>query len=67
MDPMGYLAGSSATRQSVYSALPDAPVIPERPRRWRGMSDAVRRRTATRLRRFADAVEPADVCVPGVC
>ena len=67
MEPLGYSAALSATRQSVYSALPDAPVVPERPRRWRRAALALGRSTtrprhlaALGLRRFADRVEPRD-------
>jgi hypothetical protein len=69
MEPFGYLSAMSATRQSVYSAQPDAPVVPERPQRWRGVARTLsrssvrpRRFAALGLRRIADRVEPRDVC-----
>jgi hypothetical protein len=58
MEPLGYLSAMSATRQSVLSARPDAPVIPERPPRWRNSSTVVRHAGAGVLRRIADRLEP---------
>lgn len=47
----------------VYSARPDAPVVPDRaPRRSRG--EPVRQLTAIVLRRLADRVEPGRVEAP---
>jgi hypothetical protein len=58
MEPLGYLAAMSATRQSVLSARPDAPVVPDRPPRWRNASTVVRGTVARVLHRLADRLEP---------
>jgi hypothetical protein len=63
MDPLGAHAAMSATRRSVLSAQPDAPVRPER--RWRGRGArrapdrALRRGIARGLHALADRLEPA--------
>jgi hypothetical protein len=60
MDPVGYIIGVGLTRDHARSALPDAPVVPDRrrrssrpPRRGR-----LRQNTATALRTIAAWVEP---------
>lgn len=58
MDPFGYLAADSATRQSVRSALPDASTVPERPPRLRNAYTAARAGTAQLLHHLADRLEP---------
>ncbi len=63
MEPLGYLAAMSATRQSMLSALPDAPVVPDRARRVRDFSVAVRAAGARGLHRLADRLEPRGVRV----
>ncbi|MGS2642952.1 hypothetical protein [Streptosporangium sp. LJ11] len=55
-DPVAMILADKATRRHVLSARPNAPTVPERPRRRRGA--AVRRLTAVALRRLADRVEP---------
>ncbi|GAA3412833.1 hypothetical protein [Streptosporangium vulgare] len=55
-DPTAMILADRATRRHVLSARPDAPVVPERPPRRHAA--AVRRVTATALRRLADRVEP---------
>jgi hypothetical protein len=54
----GSLAAMSASRRSVLSARPDAPIIPDRPGRWQTASLAVRRSGARVLHRLADRLEP---------
>lgn len=63
-DPTAMIVSDKATRHHVLSARPTAPTTPERPPRKRG--DAMRRLTATALRRIADRLEPCRVntCAP---
>jgi hypothetical protein len=59
MEPSHVVASILATQaqaEFVRSALPDAPVVPDRPRKPR----RIRSRTAAALYRIADAVAPAD-------
>jgi hypothetical protein len=58
-DPTAMIMTDKATRHHVLSARPKAPTMPERPPRRRG--DAMRRLTATALRRLADRLEPCRV------
>jgi hypothetical protein len=59
----GSLQANDAFMAHVYSARPDAPVVPEpAPRRSRG--EPVRRFAAVALRRFADRVEPRRTTEP---
>ncbi|GIF69048.1 hypothetical protein Ais01nite_70830 [Asanoa ishikariensis] len=57
LDPTAFVQAMNATRDHVYSARPDAPVVPDRARRT-GRGDPLRRVAATVLRRVADRVEP---------
>jgi hypothetical protein len=57
MDPFGAMSAMSAARQSVLSARPDAPVVPERPKRE--FLTAARTAGARRLHRLADRLEPS--------
>ena len=57
IDPTASILSDRAQRQHVLSARPDAPTVPDRPRRHHG--DAVRRATVTALRGLADRLEPA--------
>ena len=64
MDPVGYIVGVGLTRDHARSALPDAPVVPDRrmrssrpPRRNRSRN-GLRQNTATALRTIATWVEP---------
>ncbi|GIF51844.1 hypothetical protein DFJ67_5870 [Asanoa ferruginea] len=57
LDPVAFVQAVNATRDHVYSARPDAPVVPDRTRRS-GRGDPLRRSTATILRRLANRVEP---------
>jgi hypothetical protein len=66
MEPLGYLSAMSATRQGVLSARPDAPVVPDRPARWRNASTVVRRAGADGLRRLADRLEPRRASVGAI-
>ena len=59
MDPLGYNLALGATRHHVLSARPDAPVVPDPEPR----PSAVRAAAAALLRRLADRVEPAPVCL----
>jgi hypothetical protein len=61
MDPVGFNAAMSALRRSALSALPDAPVRPERLTRRPVMDHAVRRALARGLHVLADRVEPRPV------
>ncbi|MBX6357846.1 MAG: hypothetical protein IRZ05_18570 [Micromonosporaceae bacterium] len=54
----GALAAMSAYRRSVLSARPDAPVVPDRPARWRTAATAARHVAARALHRLADRIEP---------
>jgi hypothetical protein len=59
----GMLQADHATMAHVYSARPDAPVVPDpAPRRSRG--EPVRRLAAIALRHIADRVEPRRVVEP---
>jgi hypothetical protein len=55
-DPTAMIMADKATRHQVLSARPKAPITPEHQPRQRG--DAMRRLTATALRRLADRLEP---------
>jgi hypothetical protein len=66
MEPLGYLSAMSTIRQGVLSARPDAPVVPDRPPRWRNSSTVVRRAGADVLRRLADRVEPRQSSVGAI-
>lgn len=58
-----YIQADHAQNALVYSARPDAPVVPDRaPRRSRG--EPVRLLAAGVLRRIADRVEPRRVSEP---
>jgi hypothetical protein len=58
--PIALVLSRDAMSHSARSALPDAPVVPHRPRSRRGPSGrATRRRIAAALHRVAGAVEPA--------
>ena len=61
MDPVGYIIGVGLTRDHARSAMPDAPVVPDRrmrssrpPRR----TAALRQNAAAALRTIATWVEP---------
>jgi hypothetical protein len=60
MDPIGYIVGVRLTRDHARSAMPDAPVIPDRPRRSSRppRTAGLRQSTATALRAVAGWVEP---------
>jgi hypothetical protein len=59
----GFAQAIRFNMEHVYSARPDAPVVPEpAPRRSRG--EPVRRFAAVALRRFADRVEPRRAIEP---
>lgn len=60
MDPVGYIVGVGLTRDHVLSAMPDAPVVPDRPRRSSRppRTATLRQNTATALRTVAGWVEP---------
>ncbi len=59
----GFVQAINFNMAHVYSARPDAPVVPEpAPRRSRG--EPVRRFAAVALRRFADRVEPRRAVEP---
>lgn len=55
-DPSVMIMADEATRRHVLSARPNVPTTPERPPPLRG--HAMRRLTATALRRLADRLEP---------
>jgi hypothetical protein len=57
LDPVAFVQAINATRDHVYSARPDAPVVQER-ERVQGRGDPFRRGAAALLRRWADRVEP---------
>jgi len=61
LDPTAFVQALNATREHVYSARPDAPVVPDRTRRT-GRGDPFRRVAAAVLRRAADRVEPRRAC-----
>ncbi|SNT64191.1 hypothetical protein SAMN05421812_116141 [Asanoa hainanensis] len=61
LDPTAFVQALNATRDHVYSARPDAPVVPDRVRRT-GRGDPLRRLAAVALRRVADRVEPRRAC-----
>lgn len=56
MDPIASIIGVNLTRQYAHSALPDAPVQPERPRPPKRVGP-VRRGAASTLRRMANQLE----------
>lgn len=60
MDPVGYIVGVGLTRDHVRSAMPDAPVVPDRPRRTNRppRTAGLRQGAATALRTVAGWVEP---------
>jgi hypothetical protein len=65
--PLAMILSNRASRQEAWSALPDAPVVLERPRRAPRPSIAARPRTALAhgLERLAAAVAPAPpACTP---
>ena len=57
IEVVGFVTAMNYTREHVYSARPDAPVVPTR-ERGQGRGDPLRRGTAVLLRRLADRVEP---------
>jgi hypothetical protein len=57
MYPAAFVQAVNLTREHVNSALPNAPVVPERTR-GNGRGDPLRRGAALLLRRLADRVEP---------
>jgi hypothetical protein len=66
--PVATLIAQQLTEEQVASAQPDAPVMPTGSVRTpRPRFDAVRRATASGLRRLADRLEPRrDTCQPAV-
>ena len=52
MIPQATILAVQLTRQQVNSAMPNAPVLPDTPPRWR-----LRTRTARALRRVADRMD----------
>lgn len=60
MDPVGYIVGLGLTRDHVLSAMPNAPVVPDRPRRSNRppRTAGLRQSTASALRTVAGWVEP---------
>ncbi len=60
MDPVGYIVGVGLTRDHVLSAMPNAPVVPDRPRRSSRppRTAGLRQSTAAALRTVATWVEP---------
>jgi hypothetical protein len=63
----GSLTAMSASRRSVLSARPDAPVIPDRPARWHTASTALRRAGARALHGLAERIEPCPAPAPRSC
>ncbi|GLY96987.1 hypothetical protein [Actinoplanes sp. NBRC 103695] len=61
LDLLHVKLADDATRRHVLSARPDAPTVPDRPPRQRGV--AMRRATVTALRRLADRISPDAVPV----
>jgi hypothetical protein len=62
--PLAIMIGTRAALREVHSALPDAPVVPDRPRRP-GVTVRSRTALARRLERLADAVAPTPpACTP---
>lgn len=57
MEPIASMIGVELTRRYAHSALPDAPVRPEPPRRPKRVGP-VRRGAASTLRRMANQLEP---------
>lgn len=57
MEPIAAIIGVNLTRQYAHSAMPDAPVQPERPRPAKRVGP-VRRGAAVTLRRLANRLEP---------
>jgi hypothetical protein len=60
MEPLVKLIMDS-TLDRAWSALPNAPVVPDPPPRRRPDLGLVRRSAAATLRRFADVVEPRTI------
>lgn len=60
MDPVGYIVGVRLAHDNARSALPDAPVVPDRPRRaYRPpRTIGLRQNAAITLRNIASWVEP---------
>jgi hypothetical protein len=60
MDPVGYVIAVGLTREHAWSAMPDAPVVPDRPRRTNRppRTFGLRQNAATTLRTIAGWVEP---------
>jgi hypothetical protein len=52
------IVAMNATRRSMLSARPDAPVIPDRPARWHTASTVARQAGAGVLHRLAERIEP---------
>jgi hypothetical protein len=67
MDLLGSMAATSASRRTVLSARPDAPVVAHRPSRWHTASTAVRQAGARALHGLADRLEPAAPSTPRSC
>lgn len=61
MNPLYVPLVVEPTRRLATSALPDAPVVPDRPRRAAGTAAPARRAAAGLLRHLADRVEPRPV------
>ncbi|WP_027342178.1 hypothetical protein [Hamadaea tsunoensis] len=61
MDPLGYIVGVGLAYDEAHSAMPCAPVIPEKRRRVSRppRNHPIRRATAASLRNVAAWVEPA--------
>jgi hypothetical protein len=60
MDPIGYIVGVRLSHDHAHSAMPDAPVVPDRPRRSSRPPrvTGLRRSAAVALRSVATWVEP---------
>ncbi len=61
MNPAGYILAVQLTKREATSALPNAPVVPDR-RPARPPVQQIRIATARALRRTADRVEPKTKC-----
>lgn len=57
MEPIASMIGVEMTRRLAHSAMPDAPIQPERPSRPKRVGP-VRRSAASTLRRVANRLEP---------
>lgn len=64
MDPLANIMGANLVREYANSALPNAPVVPDRPRRGTATPGPLRRVTANGLRGIADRLAPAPVQAP---